>query len=72
MNDSGFGGGVAVGAVLAETADAKTGDGGGNNNTGCVFDGGILLEERGESVEYSRISASIESSSPWVPKHAAE
>ena len=49
VDHGGFGRGVAVGAVVAEGADAQAGDGGGDDHTGGVVDGGALLEKRRES-----------------------
>ena len=44
-----FGGGVAECCVFAETADAESGDGGSDDYSGGVVDGGVLFEEGSES-----------------------
>jgi hypothetical protein len=43
MDDCGLGGGVSKSSVLAKGTDTETGDGGGNNDSGGIFNGGILL-----------------------------
>lgn len=49
VQDGGFGSGVCESCVLAQRADANTCYGGGGDDTGWVFLGRVLPEQRSES-----------------------